>query len=186
MPLTSLFQYGLAACVSAVLIWAAYSDVRSRRIPNPAVLALLLLFIPWALTDSHANLVSALEAAAIGFVVTFLLYSFKIMGAGDSKLFAAVALFGGMAYLPYLALATSLVGGVIALFSLATRPQRALVMLTLRGRGDFGRGVPYGVAIAAGAILVMWATLLGSLQPYAYGGPEPVTASAIGRALNNH
>jgi hypothetical protein len=33
-------------------------------------------------------------------------------------------------------------------------------MLRLKGKGDFGRGVPYGVAIAAGAILVVWISVL--------------------------
>jgi hypothetical protein len=37
------------------------------------------------------------------------------------------------------------------------RPVRALVMFQMRGKGDFGRGVPYGVAIAiATAGILSW------------------------------
>jgi len=48
-----------------------------------------------------------------------------------------------------------LVGGVIALASLLSRPTRAMVMLHMRGKGDFGRGIPYGVAIAIATICVV-------------------------------
>jgi Flp pilus assembly protein protease CpaA len=59
-----------------------------------------------------------------------------------------------------LALATSLVGGVIAAITIASRPTRALVMLKMRGKGDFGSGIPYGVAIAVAAAALVWADLL--------------------------
>jgi prepilin signal peptidase PulO-like enzyme (type II secretory pathway) len=38
-------------------------------------------------------------------------------------------------------------------------------MFTLRGKGDFGKGVPYGVAIAIGAVVVLWSNLLGLPLP---------------------
>jgi prepilin peptidase CpaA len=84
-----------------------------------------------------------------------------VIGAGDCKLFAATALFAGMAGLGLFTLATAFAGGAIALVSILTRPTRGLVMLQLRGKGDFGRGIPYGVAIAVGGAAVVWAPLLG-------------------------
>jgi hypothetical protein len=33
-------------------------------------------------------------------------------------------------------------------------------MAKLKGKGDFGPGVPYGVAIAAAAALVVWGAVL--------------------------
>lgn len=161
MPHLDLAHAVLAGAISAVLVWAAVSDIVARRIPNAAVLVLLALYGAWVAIGLGAGLVSAVTAAAIGFAVGFGLYVFKIMGAGDVKLFAVTALFAGMAYLPLFAFATAIAGGAIALVSFASRPRRAAVMLTLRGKGDFGRGVPYGVAIAFGGAFVIWGGLCG-------------------------
>jgi prepilin peptidase CpaA len=186
MSLTEIVRLAVAAIATAVLAWAAVSDVRSRRIPNWCVAALLALYVPWALTGDWPRTLSGLEAAAIALAVTFALYAFGIFGAGDSKLFAACGLFAGMGFLPYLALATSVVGGLVALVSIAARPRRALVMFTMRGKGDFGRGVPYGVAVAAAAAIVIWAPLAGVLHPYAYGGRPIVTTHDVTHALADH
>ena len=70
-----------------------------------------------------------------------------------------MALFAGLDRLAQLTLLTGMVGGLIALVIMVTRPRRALVMLTMRGKGDFGDGIPYGVAIAAAAIVVVWTDL---------------------------
>jgi prepilin peptidase CpaA len=177
----------LAAAASVILVWAAVSDIQKRIIPNVSVLALLGVFLAWAVLVLGVGqpLVSALAAAAIAFVVTFALYAFKVIGAGDSKLFAAAALFCGLGYLPLFALATVLAGGAIAAVSLAARPNRAAVMLAMGGKGDWGRGIPYGVAIAIGAAVVMWGSIGGYVQPYRFGraGPAQVSAGQLSRAL---
>ena len=147
MPRLDPAHLALASALSALLAWAAVSDIMVRRIPNVAVLAILALYGVWAVIGRGAGLVPALEAAGIGFAVGYGLYLFKMMGAGDVKLFAAAALFTGLAYLPLFALATVLAGGVIALVSLAVNPRRAAVLFTLRGKGGGGREIPYGVAI---------------------------------------
>jgi prepilin peptidase CpaA len=153
--------------VSLVLVFAAVSDVRYRRIPNWTVLAVVILFAGWAIANGGAGVVSALEAAGLALVVSLVLYALKVMGAGDSKLFTAVALFAGMGSLLLLVVATTLAGGAVALVSLATRPRRALAMFTLRGKGDWGRGVPYGVAIAVGGAVIMWGPVAGVAPPFA-------------------
>jgi prepilin peptidase CpaA len=118
------------------------------------VLVIAALFVPWAFV-AHAPVLSSLGAALIVFLVSCGLYAFRILGAGDSKLLTAVALFVGMSQLPRFLVLVAVVGGVIALVSLMTRPTRAMVMLHMRGKGDFGRGIPYGVAIAIGAICIV-------------------------------
>jgi prepilin peptidase CpaA len=163
MPRLDPIHGGLALAISAVLLWAAVSDIRSRRIPNIAVLALVGLYAVWVLVGAGAGLGSALGAAAISFGIGYGLFLFGVMGAGDVKLFAAGALFMGLAELPLFALATALAGGLVAVVSLLLRPQRAAVMFSLRGRGDYGRGVPYGVAIAMGGSAVLWAGLVERL-----------------------
>ncbi|MFC3069153.1 A24 family peptidase [Phenylobacterium soli] len=150
----------IGSLLTAVLAWAAITDIRDRRIPNRAVLAVLLLFVAWAAVG-RAALGSSLAAGAIALVAGFLLVQFALMGAGDAKLFAALALFAGMTGLPGLAFATAMAGGVLAVATLASRPTRTLTVLQMRGAGDLGRGIPYGVAIAAGACVMLWGGLLG-------------------------
>jgi prepilin peptidase CpaA len=161
MPRLDAVHWTLALAFAGVLAWAALSDIATRRIPNQAVLALLAIFAGWALAGAPASLGSSLAAGLIGLTVGFGLYLFRVMGAGDAKLFAATALFGGLAYLPMLALATAVAGGVIAIGSLLAQPRRALVLITLRWEADHGRGVPYGVAISIGGVLTLWALTSG-------------------------
>lgn len=181
MPLTEIVRLSVAAAVTVVLGFAAASDVRHRRIPNWTVLALIALYaLPVIALGGH-GLVSALEAAGLALVTTVALYAFRIVGAGDSKLFTAVAFFAGLGYLPLLIVATTLAGGVIALVSLAARPQRTLAMITLRGKGDWGRGVPYGLAIAVGGLIIMWAPLMNLVRPF--GAPAHITAKDISQSF---
>ncbi len=176
----------LAAVASLILLWSAISDVRRRIIPNVAVAALLAVFLAWAalvLGFGHP-LISAIEAGGIALAITFALYAANVIGAGDSKLFAVAALFFGLGYLPLFALTTVLAGGLVAVASLVLRPRRAAVLLAMGGEGDWGRGVPYGVAIAAGAAIVLWGAIGGFVEPYGFGKPPPVTARSLNKALS--
>jgi len=110
------------------------------------------LFGLWAAANGGAGLASAAVAGAIAFAVGYGLYVFKVIGAGDAKLFAALALFAGLSHLPLFALATVWTGGLMALVSLAAKPRRAMIMFAMRGQGEHGRGIPYGVAIG----VVLW------------------------------
>jgi prepilin peptidase CpaA len=157
--------YAIAAALSAVLAFAAINDIRERKIPNWTVLASLGLFAAWAIVHPLTWDLWALGAGLIAFLVTFGLYMGGVIGAGDSKLFAAVALFTGMGQLAILALATALIGGLVAIAGFVLKPTRGLVMLKMRGKGDFGQGVPYGVAIAAASALLVWAAALGARLP---------------------
>ncbi|MND97752.1 Type IV leader peptidase family protein [compost metagenome] len=161
MPIAEIVQYVIGAAFCAVAAWIAISDIRHRRIPNLALLVLLALFLPWCFLAGGVHFGPAIVAAAIALVVTMALWLTKIIGAGDSKMFATVALFMGLDNLPAMALLTVLIGGVMALASFASRPRRALAMITLRGKGDWGRGIPYGVAIALAGAIGIWSSLLG-------------------------
>jgi prepilin peptidase CpaA len=91
------------------------------------------------------------------------------MGGGDAKLLAAAALWMGWpAVLPFLA-GAAIAGGGLAMALLALR-SAALRPLVLGGPrwvvrlADPGEGAPYGVAIAAGALLALpQAPLAGGL-----------------------
>jgi prepilin peptidase CpaA len=141
----------------AILVVASISDIRDRRIPNWTVLAIALLSIPWAFFGASNGILSALGAALIAFSVSFPLYFFRVVGAGDSKLLTVVALFVGLNQLSQFLVLVVLAGGAIAVISLLMRPTEAVIMLQMRGKGVFSRGIPYGVAIAiAGAYVISW------------------------------
>jgi prepilin peptidase CpaA len=141
--------------LSTILVVASVSDIRDRRIPNWTVLAIAILFVPWAFLGPSTAIFPALGAALIAFLISCPLYVFRLLGAGDSKLLTVVTLFVGLAQLLHFLVLVALAGGMIAAGSLVLRPTRALVMFQLRGKGDYGRGIPYGVAIAIAAVWVI-------------------------------
>ena len=111
----------------AILLAAAISDAMRRKIPNWTVLALVGLFIVAAVLKlTPTDPWWALGAAGIAFVVTYGLYHFDIIGAGDAKLFTAAALFAGMKFLPLFALLTALAGGLYAVGFVLVRPRLSL------------------------------------------------------------
>lgn len=154
-PLSEIAYWATILLVCLVLATAGASDVRTRRIPNWTVLATALLFGAWFFVGSSVPLLSSLGAALLVFVCSFALYSFGIVGAGDSKLATAVALFAGFPHLPEFILYMSLAGGLIVLCMLLADPARIFVMMQMRGRGFLERGVPYGVAIAVGGVMLV-------------------------------
>jgi prepilin peptidase CpaA len=157
-------RWFIAILFSIVLLVASVSDIRDRRIPNWTVLALVILFVPWIFVGSHVLIISSLEAALLAFIVSVTLYALRIVGAGDSKLLTAVSLFVGLDHLFTFFMLVALAGGAIAAVSLGRNPVRALVMFQMRGKGDFGRGVPYGVAIAVAAVSIISWSLLRNLN----------------------
>jgi prepilin peptidase CpaA len=150
--------------LSILLVIASAIDVRHRRIPNWAVLAVVALFVPWAIISSQVSVLSSLEAAAVSFLMSCPLYIFRVVGAGDSKLLTATALFVGASQLIQFLFFVALAGGILAIVSIAMRYAENFMILPYRGlRAD--RGIPYGVAISAAAIgVVGW----------------PITRSAFG------
>lgn len=150
-------QWLIIAPLCGILVIVSISDIRHRRIPNWAVLAVCGLALPWILTGSGPSIFSAAMAFLITFAVTWPLYAFGLFGAGDSKLLMALSLFVGLQNLLFFFVAVALAGGVIAAAGLILEPTRALVLFQLRGKGGYGRDVPYGVAIAiAAAIVIAW------------------------------
>ena len=143
----------------AAVIAAAITDATSYIIPNRLSLILAASFVPAALAaglplQSFA-LCAALGVAALA--VGIGLFAFRIMGGGDAKLTAACLLWlGPVALFPFL-LWTAVAGGGLAVGLLFARRLPAAVAAAgpcwvgrlLQPGGD----VPYGVAIAVGALV---------------------------------
>jgi prepilin peptidase CpaA len=150
------FSYVIPAVFVALLGAAALSDLFRRKIPNWTVLAMLALYVVAAFTGAApTGPWSALGAALIAFPISYALYHFGIMGAGDAKLFTAAALFAGLAWLMQFAVITATLGGLIAIGVLIVRPRRVMRGLTTAGRAEAARsGIPYGIPIALAAVAV--------------------------------
>lgn len=157
MPTLSVVIRVLVLCA---LVWLAVYDVRARRLPTSIVLTIGALFFVDAFIAGMPldDVVSHLTLAVIVFLVCAVLFLARMLGGGDAKLASVIFLWVGFG----LSLATltliSVIGTVVSLVSLATRnmnpaqrfmPLRALAMFSA------ARGVPYGVALAAGGGLVI-------------------------------
>jgi prepilin peptidase CpaA len=144
-----------------LMILAGAGDVIALRIPNWIVAALLLLFIPAAYVAGLGwnGVLPHLAVFAVLLVAGFLLFAANIFGAGDAKLLAAAGLwFGWPASAPFLTW-TIIAGGVlaiaVALWSLVQINSEITGGRAARLWGSLKPNVPYGYAIAAGAILAL-------------------------------
>jgi prepilin peptidase CpaA len=149
----------------ALMAFAASSDLVTMTISNRVSLILVGGFFVMALIIgmNPSIVLSHMAAAAVVLVVAFVCFARGWIGGGDAKLAAATALWLGFDHLmPYLVYA-SLFGGVLTLVLLQLRalPLPAL----LAGQAWAQRlhskdaGVPYGIALAAAALVVYPDTL---------------------------
>jgi len=144
-----------------LLLAAAVCDLASFTIPNRLSFALAASFILFpALAHLPMSMVAAhLGAGLAGLAVGFGLFAMGYIGGGDAKLFAGVALWLGFQDLAPYALAASILGGLLTLTILGLRqlPLPAIAarqgwILRLHGERS---GIPYGVALAAGAFVIL-------------------------------
>lgn len=154
--------FALATSVG-LLVWAAVSDFRSLKIPNliSGILPVLFLFAfgvaSWADLALFQSLTLHLTGGAIMLVLSVILYASSIMGAGDSKLAAAIGIWVGLKGLAAFVFWMSLVGGLIGLATLVIRKRKPFARVVEGGWIDEvqkGRNaVPYGIALSIGALM---------------------------------
>lgn len=156
----------------ALVLTAAASDALTFRIPNWISLALLASFPLAALAIGAplATLGLNLAVGAAALVIGMILWSLRWIGGGDAKLFATAALWMGWPGALNFTVGTTLAGGALALAVLSVRSpmMRPVVLLGPRWvvrLADSANGIPYGVAIALGALIAFhespFATALG-------------------------
>jgi prepilin peptidase CpaA len=151
----------LALFAGLMLVAAAY-DLSSFTIPNWISAVLVLTFLPCALmaglTWPQIGLGALIGAGLLAIGVG--LFAFGWIGGGDAKLLAAAGLWMGWPGSVHFLLYTALAGGALAVMLLALR-HAGVGLLLARGPGWVGKllepgsGAPYGVAIAAGALLTV-------------------------------
>lgn len=156
-------------------IASGVSDFKTMTIPNIYALGVLVAFIPAFAADAFtgegmeffASWKSHLIAMVVMFAVSFVLFSTRMIGAGDSKLITVFSLWVGLpgiaAFLFYMALLGAVLG-------ITTKVMNKRVLVQSPSEGGWiaksqagGNGVPYGIAIAFGAVIAFWQ--LGYFSP---------------------
>ncbi len=166
----------LAGC----LIWCISSDLFQRKIPNRAIVLLLLGWLVLSLlaitgvghprTASVKTILGALPGTVLVFVVGFLLFLTGRLGAGDVKMMSVLCLWVGAGNQVVFIMVTALAGGVLALMlpllnmvpaSLALGIDKVNRLLRINITSptvlpaDLSQGLPYGIAIAFGAAYIL-------------------------------
>lgn len=142
------------------VLWAGIGDLTTMRIPNRLVLTMLagyVLLAPYA-GFSMAQMALGLASAAIVFCFAFGAFAMGWMGGGDVKLMAVAALWLGLPQLAAFMLFTCVAGAVLtlALMEIRSRPlaKAALGCDWAWRLHSCETGVPYGLAIALGSLIV--------------------------------
>jgi len=153
---------------ATLLVCACVSDVQRRRIPNGVAAFLAATGIAYSVaastTPGRALLASA-GGLLLGLVLWLPLYGVRWLGAGDVKLFAAAGAWLGPARTLEGALIGAFAGGVLAIVWMlfmyglnGTAATAAMSIANPRNIANHGvdgqsrRAIPYGVALAIGAM----------------------------------
>ena len=143
-----------------LMAFAAASDLFTMTISNRVSLALVGGFLALALLSGLGfyDILSHLGAGLTVLAVTFACFAMGWVGGGDAKLAAAAALWFGFGHLLSYLVYASLFGGALTLLLLQLRQwplpyafagQAWLIKLHAKESG-----IPYGIALAVGALLI--------------------------------
>ncbi|MCG1009770.1 prepilin peptidase [Salinicoccus sp. ID82-1] len=136
----------LAVCVA--------TDVRKRKIYNKVIFpSLIAAFVLNTAMGGFSGFGESIIGFLVGLVLLLIPYILGGMGAGDVKLMALIGALKGYAFVLESFVYMALIGGLLA-----------IMVIIMRGgfKKSLGIGMPYGVAIAGGAVvaLLMDVTLL--------------------------
>ncbi len=170
-----ILKAALLLTFPALVILAGLRDMVSYTIPNWISLALLAAFPVAALAMGLVPAAIGLHlavglAALLGGMVMFAL---GWIGGGDAKLFAAAGLWLGWPAVGTFVVVTGLAGGALASGLLMLRSPLARPFVVTSAAwfvrlAEPGENVPYGLAIAVGALAAFPATglLRGAVLPF--------------------
>lgn len=142
-----------------LVVYAAASDLFSMTIPNLITLALMVGFMVMAfwLKMDWVTIGWHWAMFAIVLAVTFTLFAFGVIGGGDAKLAAGIALWMGWEHSLMYFLMAAFLGGVLTILIVKLRnvPMPDWVL-----RQDWAariyrvERIPYGISMGAAAMMV--------------------------------
>ena len=142
-----------AALLAGILTWTCIVDLQDHRIPNLAVLAILISGIIYTVTQDYGMLAQRLIEALCGVLIFFVvnkllahLLPIKVFGFGDIKLLAASILWIGL-YGAFQALFIASVLGLLVSIGAALFKKRPMRL-----------SIPFGPFLSIG-LWVVWLNL---------------------------
>ena len=144
----------------ALMAFAAASDLFTMTISNRVSLALAAGFLALALLSGMGfhDILSHLGAGLSVLAIAFACFAMGWVGGGDAKVAAAAALWFGFGHLLNYLLYASLFGGVLTLLLLQFRqwplPYQLAGQPWLLKLHAKESGIPYGIALAIGALMI--------------------------------
>lgn len=164
---------------TALVGYAGWIDLRTRRIPNWLTLGILVAALVLKVSGGLGPLASGAIGAALGLALAVVLFGLGAVGGGDGKLLIGVGAFFGYERFVGALLLIAVLGGLLGVLEAVRRGVILPAVLNAGGMirrwltlGRSGERrslespgavtVPYGVAIATGSI-VWWF----------WGGPWP-------------
>lgn len=135
-----------------VIVWSltvGAGDLYARRIPNVLTLGACLVAILWLFITGHSMLGASWQSVIFASLASQLFslpaYATHLLGAGDVKLFLAIALIGGKDF----TLLSFVIAAVIALIS-----SLAQIFMAQLGKRPVkaGRWFPFGAALSIGML----------------------------------
>ncbi len=165
MMLSAVAAFSGCLCFAAAIAWAGVMDLSTMKIRNALVLFLLGSYAVLApLAGIGMAEISWSAALALTILIgMFTFFSLGWIGGGDAKLASAAALWMGSShvvdYLSYTALFGGALTFVILRFRSAALPSQWAHVPWIERLHASESGIPYGVAIAAGALYTFPNTL---------------------------
>lgn len=166
----------LSTLVVAAAVGGAYFDLREHRLPNSMTVGIFLIALLLRVLQGWSMFFSGVLGAVICFVVALPFFLVGGAGGGDIKYLTAVGALLGPANLPRALFVMAMTGGVLAVVAIGRRGSVTEVAANLKTilstlsrrtftgwKGEQSEAalhlesenavtVPYGVAIAAGAL----------------------------------
>ena len=168
----------VSAALTLLLAAAAWTDYRSRRIPNVLTITGLAAALVLRAVVGPEAILDGLVGALLAFVLTLPLIVLGVMGGGDAKLLIAIGAFMGPRHFLTAAVLIAIIGGMMAVVDAGRRGVLLPVLYNcgqiMKHWATFGRRganrsfasvgaltIPYGIAIAVGALLWWFAGVQG-------------------------
>jgi prepilin peptidase CpaA len=155
-----MLELAVLTVLPGAVAFAAAMDLLTMRIPNRISLVMVLAFFPLALLGgmNASDMMGHVGTGLLMLLVGVLLFIPGWFGGGDAKLMAAIGLWIGPENLLLYIFCVAMAGGMIAAAFCSARsvplPRVLLGEAWALRLHRHDSGIPYGLALAAGALLV--------------------------------